>query len=287
MLAARVALAGRAGPALVVEWLECLTPGYWRSYAGRIGGGAGRLVQWLCVRATPVAVCFSEHTERRLRESGLRAPLYRLGGLWEPEPGARAVPGGPAADAPFVLFAGRHVPDKQVIAIPAALALARRERRELRAVILGDGPLRDAVLGEVRRFGLEGAVDMPGFVSRERLSELMATAACVLAPSRRDGHGMVVAEAAAAGTPVVAVAGPDTALPELIEEGVNGTVSVSADAEALAAAIARVLVGGQQLRASTSDWWERTRGRLSASHSIARVRGVYEELVSGSCEPSA
>ena len=53
----------------------------------------------------------------------------------------------------------------------------------------------------------------------------------MLLPSRREGYGMVVVEAAARGTPSIVVAGEDNAATELIEEGVNGFVAPSADAE--------------------------------------------------------
>lgn len=283
LLSARLALAGGEA-ALLVEWLECLTPSYWRRYGGRNGGTAGRLVQWLCVRATPVAICFSSHTEQRLRATGLRAPVHRLGGLWEPGPANQAIDAVSQPSAgrpPFLLFAGRHVPDKRVTALPAALALVRAREPGVWAVIVGDGPLRGAIEREVRRLGLEDAVELPGFVSTERLAELMSTAACVLVPSRRDGHGMVAADAAAAGAPVVAVKAPDSAVSELIQEGVNGAVAPSAEPEDLAAAIERVLHGGPALRASTAEWWEQNRERLSARTSIQRVREVYAELSAG------
>ena len=62
-------------------------------------------------------------------------------------------------------------------------------------------------------------------------------------PSRREGYGLVVVEACAAGTPCVVVADPDNAAIELIEEGVNGFVAPSASPEDLAAAITRVRDG--------------------------------------------
>lgn len=277
VLGARTALAGRRAPALVIEWLECLTADYWRAYGGRVGGALGRLVQRACVRATPLAICFSGHTEARLRAEGLRAPVHRLGGLWEPggSNGSR-----PPAEPPFLLFAGRHVPDKRVTTVPAALAHARSRRPDLRAVIAGDGPLRPSVEQEVRRLGLEDGVELPGFVSAARLEELLATAACVIVPSRRDGHGMVAAEAAAVGTPVVAVPSPDSAVAELIEEGVNGTLAAGSGAEQVAAAIERVLTAGPGLRERTAAWWEANRERLSAAASVKRVRRIYEEQVS-------
>ena len=44
-------------------------------------------------------------------------------------------------------------------------------------------------------------------------------------PSAREGFGLVVAEAAADGTPSVVVAGEDNAAAELVIDGVNGFVA--------------------------------------------------------------
>jgi glycosyltransferase involved in cell wall biosynthesis len=274
--AARLAAAG-GGPALVVEWLECLSGEWWHDYAGRAGGAAGRLAQAICLRATPSAVCFSAHTEQRLRAAGLDAPIERLGGLWEAEPIPDPAPGG----APYLLFAGRHVPDKGVSAIIPLLARARGAEPRLRAVIAGDGPLRPGVEEDARRHGLEDAIDLPGFVERAELLRLLAGARCLVAPSRRDGHGMVVAEAAAAGTPVVVARAPDSALTELVAEGVNGAVADSPDPDDLAPAVARVLEGGNALRESTARWWDEHREALSAEAAIAALRRVHAEALSG------
>ena len=85
---------------------------------------------------------------------------------------------------------------------------------------------------------------MPGFVATDVVEELMARALCMLLPSRREGYGLVVIEAAARGTPSVVVAGPDNAAVELITEGENGYVAPSASPEDLAAAIVRVSDAG-------------------------------------------
>ena len=54
---------------------------------------------------------------------------------------------------------------------------------------------------------------------------------CLVLPSRREGYGLVVVEAAALGTPSVVVRGPDNAATELVEDGKNGFVAPSADPE--------------------------------------------------------
>jgi len=78
------------------------------------------------------------------------------------------------------------------------------------------------------------------------------------------------------GTATVVVEGPDNAVAELVEEGVNGTTAATADPEELAAAILRIHLGGQALRASTADWFSRNAERLSLSRSLERVLEAYE-----------
>ena len=82
----------------------------------------------------------------------------------------------------------------------------------------------------------------------EEIDNALRRALCMLLPSRREGYGMVVVEAAARGTPSVVVAGEDNAATELIVEGVNGFIAPSADARALAQAIVRVDQAGMAIR---------------------------------------
>jgi glycosyltransferase involved in cell wall biosynthesis len=162
-----------------------------------------------------------------------------------------------------------------VPALVPALALARRRVPALRAEILGDGPERPAVLRAVADMGLEDAVEVPGFVSADRVDAALAGAEMMVLPSRREGYGMVVVEAAARGTPSVVVVGPDNAAVELIEEGVNGFVAASADPEDLAGAMLRVHEAGPELRASTGAWFERNAERLSMAASLDTVAAEY------------
>ncbi len=176
---------------------------------------------------------------------------------------------------PVVLFAGRHIPEKQVPSIPPAIAEARRQLPDLRAVILGDGPDRPQVEALVRKLGLEGTVEVRGFVETEVVEQMMTRALCLLLPSRREGYGLVVIEAASAGTPSVVVAGPDNAAVELVEDGVNGFIATSAAPDDLASAILRVYAGGQGLRLTTARWFEHNAPLRSLSRSLEIVLAAY------------
>ena len=154
----------------------------------------------------------------------------------------------------------------------------RRAQRlpSLRATIVGDGPDRPEVIRLVKELGLEGVVEVPGFVATATVQELMGRALCMLLPSKREGYGLVVIEAASCGTPSVVVAGPDNAAVELIAEGRNGFVAASISSAALADAIVRVEQGGAELRRSTSDWFDANARRLGVASSLEAVARSYQ-----------
>ena len=256
---------------LVVDWHEVWTRDYWREYLGELRGWLGWTVQRLCTRVCQHAFCFSQLNLERLKAEGLRAEPERLPGLYAgPQPS-----GEPATAEPVVLFAGRHVPEKRVAALVPALALAREQAPELRAAILGDGPARSAVLGAITKHGLEDAVRAPGFVEADELERTLRRALCVVVPSRREGYGLIVVEAAAAGTPSIVARAPESAATELIEEGENGFVAESVEPDALAEAILRVRDEGQALRERTAAWFRRNADRLSLERSLDAVAASY------------
>ncbi|GAA4060711.1 glycosyltransferase family 4 protein [Microbacterium laevaniformans] len=253
VFAARAAL-WVSGTTLVVDYLEVWHRRQWAEYAGRITGAIAWMLQRLAIAVTPVATCHSQLSATRLRAEGLRGDVLISPGLISEQSAAPSV--GPPAAPPFALYVGRHIPDKRVELLPDAVAHARASVPELRLVILGDGPsnpvVRDAVSRQVA--GSEW-VSMPGFVSDDDLDRLLSTAACVVNPSRREGYGLVVVEAAAHGTPVVLVADEGNAATELIDEGVNGYVAVDAGASALGDTIVRAVTSGPRLRETTRGWY--------------------------------
>ncbi|MEA2201797.1 MAG: hypothetical protein QOI89_2393 [Solirubrobacteraceae bacterium] len=256
---------------LVVDWFEVWSISYWRDYLGGVGGRVGALVQRLCAHVPQQAFCFSELHARRLREEGLRGSVTVLRGLYSETIEVAA----PRDADPLVVFAGRLIPEKQVTLGVAAMALAAPRIEGLQGEFFGDGPERTALEAAIIEHGLAGVVAAPGFADARTLDAEMRRALCVLLPSRREGYGMVVVEAAARGTPSVVVAGEDNAATELIEEGVNGTIASSADPQALADAIVRVHAAGIGLRERTAGWFAQNAERLSLSSSLRTVLECY------------
>jgi len=277
VLAARAALAG-TGVRIGVDWFEVWGKRYWRRYLGGSRGWVGWLVQRLCVLATPQAFVFSRLHGERLREEGLRREPVRLGGLYAgpvvPRDGD-APAAGSHGEPPLVVFAGRHIAEKRAPSVPAVVMAARARVPDVRGLVLGDGPERPQVLEAIESSGASEVVGAPGFVGADEVRDAFARAACLLLPSSREGYGLVVIEAAAAGTPSVVVAGEDNAAVELVEDGVNGFVAPSEDPRAVAEAIARCIEGGAELRASTAAWFAERAPELSVAASAERVLAEY------------
>lgn len=253
VFATRAALAGTR-VVQVFDYLEVWPREQWIAYSGRTVGLVAWALQRGAVALTPTATCHSELSARRLRAEGLRRPPLVSPGLISGRDRVDVVP--EAATPPYLVYVGRHIQDKRVDTLPAALAWARRELPGLRAVILGEGPERAAVEAAVEAAGVADAVDLPGFVSEEALRDAIGGAAVLVNPSRREGYGLVVVEAAAFGTPVVLADDPGNASVELVTEDVNGFVAPSTDPAELGAAILRAVRGGPALRARTRAWYD-------------------------------
>ncbi len=256
---------------LVVDWFEVWSRSYWLNYLGGAGGRIGALVQHICARVPQRAFCFSKLHAERLRQEGLRGPLTVLRGLYA----GTVEPLTPREPDTVVLFAARLIPEKQVTLGVAALALAVRRIEGLRGEFLGDGPERAALQRAIAEHGLQGIVSAPGFADADTVDAEMRRALCMLLPSRREGYGMVVVEAAARGTPSIVVAGEDNAATELIVEGVNGLIAHRSDPQAIADAIVRVYESGLALRESTARWFAQNVDSLSVQSSLDIVSSGY------------
>lgn len=196
------AVSAPAGPPLVVTWHNALL-GADAGPRAVVAGAAARLLQRGVARAADLTLGASSDLVEEARRLGARRA--RLGPVAAPVlPVPRADPAtlrGSLGLAPadvVVLTVGRLAPQKNlamvldVAAAPAA--------RDLRFLVVGDGPEREVLQRRIDRDGLR--VDLLG--RRDDIADLLAAADLALLTSRWEARALVAQEALLAGLPLVA-----------------------------------------------------------------------------------
>mgnify|MGYP001196700356 CR=1 FL=1 len=141
----------------------------------------------------------------------------------------------PPSDDGLTLGVGRLVTEKGYDLLIEAVSLIDPQKRP-EITIVGVGPQRLQLQAQARRLGVQ--LHLPGAVSPREMGDWYQRARIVVVPSRREGFGLVAAEAAAAGRAVVgtSVGG----IPNVVRPGVSGLLVAPADVDALAAALKEV-----------------------------------------------
>ena len=160
VFAVRLALLGTP-TRIAVDWLEVWPWAKWRSYAGSLTGTIAWVLQSLALRLGDVHTVNSRFTRERIRRLRPAADPVVLGLV--DLVGERSDASFDRPAPPVALFVGRHIPDKRLDALPAALAAARRDVPGLELRIVGDGPETDRVRVAA---GVAGVADAVGFRGR-------------------------------------------------------------------------------------------------------------------------
>lgn len=133
-----------------------------------------------------------------------------------------------------LLFVGRLEEVKQIDHILEGIALSNWPQRN-RLFLAGEGTQHAFLQKTTEKLGLEDLVTFLGKISHDRLPGYYNMADALLLPSKMEGVPMVVLEALACGTPVIASA--VGGIPDLVKHGENGLLLSPPTPQAIAAAI--------------------------------------------------
>ncbi len=180
-----------------------------------------------------------------------------------------------------VLFVGRLVPYKGVDVLLQAM-----RGLDASAVIVGDGPLREALERQADALGVGDRVSFRGTLPEDALAELYAACDVLALPSTTaaEAFGLVQVEAMARGKPVVSTR-VASGVPWVNQDGVTGFTVPPGDPDALRSALGR-LQQDPDLRDRMGDAGRR-RFREWFTHAamVDRTAGLYEEVAAEPAMP--
>jgi glycosyltransferase involved in cell wall biosynthesis len=188
----------------------------------------------------------------------------------------------PAPSATVILSAGRLVWEKGHQDVLRALALLRRREprpsANVRLRIVGRGPEESRLRAYARELGVDDAVEFCGFIAYEQMPAAYREAACIVLASLptwswEEQFGMVLAEALAAGVPILASS--SGAIPEVAGDAAR--YFSPGDWVGLAEALReRLQLGREPAGGATAGSGE----RYSAESAAVRLVDAYDELLS-------
>lgn len=223
------------------------------------------------VRRAPVVIAVSSSVKADLIES-LRLDPARIHVVYPPVDATRWSLGDAPAHRSGILFVGAPDPHKNIGLVLQALALIGGGSRPALTVV---GPWDATSITRVTAMAESLGVAAPRFepmIADERLGELYRSSAALVMPSRREGFGLPVLEAMAAGCAVIA-----SDIPSLAEVAGNAGLLLPLDAGRWAEAISSV-AGDEATRVRLAEAGRRRALEFTPARTVEQLRSAYRAL---------
>ena len=148
-------------------------------------------------------------------------------------------------------------------------------RSKLRLVIVGDGPMHDALQRSIKDKGISELVWLTG--NRSDIPELLAMLDIFVLSSLAEGVSNTILEAMASGLPILATRTGGN--PELVRDGYNGWLVPVSDSDALAERLRHMLENMAQTRELGARGREMVDATFNWDRTVDRYFSVYDELL--------
>jgi len=174
-----------------------------------------------------------------------------------------------------ILYAGRLGREKRVMELLHLLAPLLSQKPHCRALFVGGGPLRTALLSTARHLGVQDQVILTGPVQWDKMHAVYAIADLFVTASLSENHPMTCLEAMACGLPIVARR--DESLSDLVQDGTTGYL---ADSDPALARCVLHLLTDEAVRLEFSARAATRADSFSIERHTERVESLYQQLIS-------
>ena len=254
---------------LIVEWIEIWSLKYWQSYLGRSAGTIGYFLQLLASKLADVRVVFSKRCLNQL--NGKKSINLLLSGLYMGDGTFRPKEFNKRND---VLYLGRFVAEKQPLLALAAVYELRNLGWTGVFHIVGSGPLKSRIESEILDKSMFEYVNVFENAPQEELEDYFARSFVLMHPSKREGYGLAMIEAAERGIPTVLIDYPENASVDL---GISpGFVSKSDAPLALAQLMLNARDNQETIFSDLSSWAREVLPTMNALKSVDEIISAIE-----------
>jgi len=221
------------GKKMHATWHEVWGRKYWLEYLKGPAGYVGYIIERLAFLMPDVVTSNSLSTTERLRQAGLKKEIITIPLGVDL---AKIYNAGLVDSKSDIIFVGRLLAHKNVDLLIKAISIVKEMRPGIICKIIGTGPEKDNLNLLIEQSRLTDNVHISEVEDNNCLFGMMKASKMLVLPSVREGFGLVVIEANAAGLPVITTSHEDNAAKDLIMDGINGLL-VKPDEKSIAEGI--------------------------------------------------
>lgn len=251
----------------------------------RVGKKAAALFSEQILKRTTAVIVPTEKVKKMLRGYGVEKPIFCIPTGLDPEPfESRMTPSernamrrslGIEENEHVLVYLGRLAKEKNIDELLRYFAACASKHPELRLLLVGDGPYRDALEEQVRSLGIESRVVFTGMVKPETVGQYYRLGDIFVSASQSETQGLTYIEAMASGLPLLCR--KDPCLERVIEEGVTGE-SYETEEE-FRSALCRMLSDRTALAEMGNAAEAKFRKEFSAAAFADKILFVYEAFM--------
>jgi len=181
----------------------------------------------------------------------------------------------------ILVFVGRLGQEKNIDFLLESFSRVNREIPDARLVLVGTGPEEKELREKAEEQGIAGQVTFTGLISPKEMAHCYAGSDIFVFPSVTETQGIVIAEAKAAGLPVVAIDAFGAS--EMVEDGVDGFLT-ELDQGQFSRKILSLLEDAEKYK-KMSVAAKKNAKKLSAEVCVEKLVRCYEQVLANKSAP--
>lgn len=263
-----------------IEWLEIWGFGYWTKYMGPLSGTVGWLIQFFAIQLGDRLLVHTKRAysqlQNRIKKRGLAVTL--LPGLCSNKIlELDNTFGHSYSKREDIVFLARFVSEKQPMLALAAVEKYIQEGWTGHFWIIGTGPMADLIAHEIQLISLSNRITLLANIADNQISDVFKKSFILLHPSKREGYGLNVVEAAQYGVPTLLINYKDNAA---IDLNVSPRLVANSDKiEEIVKLLRVAFLEQEHFFKETKSWVEVSLNDHSMKSSIYKIGDIFQELL--------